>query len=238
MRFAAYGSKSRFCVVRREWSVVSGGETRVGTVLCWGISAAGRPRALLRDLILGSPQTGTEIASVRRGAGLAVVSRVRNGWILATKSEPRLGTMRLSRIRDNARISAIPVDLMRLGASLMKMRLSVLCGVLLALGLVALSALPALAANNQQLHSPFEGDPTGGFYGNEGNLGGSGGAASSGFVGGDSDHRSTFGTSDQYMRFSAVVGIPGASCVVLPPWFLPADFHIWKDNSAAIGYRE
>lgn len=110
------------------------------------------------------PSTGTEIASEKRVPGPVVVSRGKRGKSLATEQVPGQGKIRLSRFRDNARISAFPVDLTKLGASLMKIRMSVLACVVGFLFAVAFCS-PAEARNDQEANIAFEGDPGGGFLG-------------------------------------------------------------------------
>lgn len=149
-------------------------------------------------------------------------------------------TKSLSQIRENARISAIPVDLTKRRASLMKIRLSVVCGVSIALAFVFLgAAMPAYAVQDvQEYHAPFEGDPTGGFYGHDGYVGGSGGAAASDFVGGGSGHGSAFLAGDRCFLINVVFGIPTTHFVKIPRWLLPLEFRFEKNNKAALGLRE
>jgi hypothetical protein len=88
--------------------------------------------------------------------------------------------MLLLRNRYNGRILAFPVDLTKRGASLMKIRLSVIAFLVgLALSLACCS--PAQARNILDMNIALEGDPGGGFVGLPGEHGSSGGAASSSF---------------------------------------------------------
>jgi hypothetical protein len=102
------------------------------------------------------------------------------GLLCRSRKWERNGIMLLSRNRYNGRILAFPVDLTNWGASLMKIRLSVItCSLCLVLASACFS--PAQARNDQQANIAFEGDPGAGFIGQPGEYGSSGGAASSSF---------------------------------------------------------